>query len=102
LKDAKENEPQDAALQQQVGSFHMLTEKIPPSAQEDSNISSQGRAAAAVEIILSSHSSTNAEGDLSVSNDLLTEHAQDSSPAISMVVGHADGHSQSVQPAGCS
>jgi hypothetical protein len=96
LKDDKENEQQPARLQPNVGSFHMLTEKIPISAPEGSFISSQGQAAAAIDIILSSRSSTNAEVDLSVSSNLLAGHAQDSSTAISMTVA---GHSESVQPA---
>ena len=99
MKDDKENEQQPAILQPKVGSFHMLTEKTPLSAQEGTVISSQRQAAAAVDIILSSPPSTRAEVDLSVSSNLLANHAQDSFPAISMAVGHAHGHSQSVQPA---
>jgi hypothetical protein len=82
MKDDKENEQQPAILQPKVGSFQMLTEKIPLSAQEGTFISSQRQTAAAVDIILSSHSSTSAEVDLSVASNLLANHAQDSSPVI--------------------
>jgi hypothetical protein len=97
--DDKENEP--VRLQSKVGSFHILTEKIPLSAQEGNVISSQEQAAPAVDTILSLRSSTNVEVDLrlSVSSNLLAENAQDSLPAISMTVSHAHHHSQSIQPA---